>query len=258
MYLIAEIGTNHNGSENTAIKLVRAAVEAGASAVKMNYWQTDLLTSKTSSWYERCKALELDYQTLVNCAGICYENDVNFIIAPWAAELVEDSAVISDKLKISSGELTNHKLLRSCRKTEKQTILSIGMATDNEILEAYHILNPQIMMHCVSLYPCPADKANLGRIKWLKENYPAQIGYSSHVVGETDKIAAYTTGADPIEVHFNINGNVCVDDQFSFRPEDVRRVIYICNEIDTLFKEARVADWAMRNKLRRGKSGLRE
>lgn len=261
MYLIAEIGTNHNGNEKTAFKLVNAAAKSGAHAVKMNHWKADLLVSKNSDWYDRCKSLELSIDCLKLCADICHEEGIDFIVAPWSSELVEEAAEIADKLKIASGELTNNGLLQTCNFTGMSTILSTGMATDKEIDYAVDLLQPDAIMHCVSLYPTPIECVNLHRIEILKKAYDnwCRIGYSSHTHGVTDIFVAYAFGTKIIEKHFNVEGNNCVDDNISIQPMQVPKIISTLHIIDQMkvntFGEDRIN---IKNLRRNSKTGLRE
>lgn len=261
MYLIAEIGTNHNGNSETAFKLVNAAIEAGVQAVKMNYWKADLLVSKDSDWYQRCKDLELSYEVLKKCSIICQSAGIDFIIAPWSAQLVEESVEIADKLKVASGELTNDGLLQAIEITGISSIISTGMATMKEISHAIDLLEPDIIMHCVSLYPCPMDKVNIKRIDTLRRDYGDMyhIGYSSHSYYYLDKVVAYIKGALAIEFHFNIPNNKCFDNEISLLSDDVKMLFDMLNSIDKMYEKSDGSDFYMKEKLRRDpETGLRK
>ena len=259
MYVIAEIGTNHNGKEQTAFELVNAAVKTGVQAVKMNYWKADLLADRSSNWYRRCKELELSISCLRLCSGICHDEGLDFIVAPWAPELVEEAYEVADKFKIASGELNYDSLLFACSKKNISTILSTGMATRKEILHATELLDPDVIMHCVSLYPTPYNHVNLKRIKNLQDDFwYIDIGYSSHTEGIQDVLAAYVLGAKIIEKHFNILENRCVDEDISLSITCTKLMIENLKRIDSMMEDATGEDFINKSKLRRGGSGLRE
>jgi sialic acid synthase SpsE len=252
MYLIAEIGTNHNGVEAKAFRLVAAAAKTGVQAIKMNYWKADSLVHPSSNWYDRCKQLELEFGTLETCRQICQQYHKDFILAPWSAELVSEADELADKFKVASGELTNDKLLSAIYDTGVTSLLSTGMATNDEISKAVDILEPDVVMHCVSLYPCPINKINIKRINKLKKiYYDRQIGYSSHTVGHLDKVAAFCMGANVIEFHFNIPENECVDEKVSLYSENVEELISMLKMIEQMEINSDFADYFMRDKLRR-------
>lgn len=260
MYLIAEIGTNHNGDEALAMRLVAEAAKTGVQAVKMNYWKPDLLVSPTSEWYERCKQLTIEFGTLEACAQVCNQYGVDFIIAPWSHELVEESAEIADKFKVASGELTNQLLLEAIYETSVSSILSTGMATDAEVAWAVDILEPDTILHCVSLYPTPVDCINMPRFFALqKEYFDYRIGYSSHTIGTLDKVLAYAMGAKTIEFHFNLLDNHAVDESISLYPQDVSNLIGMIQMCDKMNEEVYGTDVSMISTLRRDpRTGLRE
>jgi sialic acid synthase SpsE len=260
MYLIAEIGTNHNGDPDTAYRLVDAAVETGVNAVKMNHWDADLLVSKHSRWYQRCKNLTLPYETLKKCSLICNKAGIDFIIAPWSAHLVEESVEIADKIKIASGELTNDGLLQAVNLSGASSILSTGMATFEEINHAVDILQPDVLMHCVSLYPTKLEETNLTRIRKLYNEFQdwCRVGYSSHTGSILDIIAAYCLGAKTIEFHFNVRNNQCLDDEISFESIEVLPLVKKLKSIDTMLEDTTGVDLRMKDKLRRNpETGLR-
>jgi len=261
MYVIAEIGTNHNGNSDTAILMVEAAAESGVQAVKMNHWDADLLVSKESWWYQRCKDLTLPWETLEECSQICGSMGIDFIIAPWAAHLVETASEIADKLKIASGELTNRQLLEACAANGISTILSTGMATDQEIDWAVNTLEPDVIMHCVSLYPTLPKQVNLQKIYHLQTMYGSmyKIGYSDHTVGTLACTAAYAMGAKVIEKHFNLENNPCTDQQISANPTMVKDLVNQLYLLDKMLQNSSGADRVKIPVLRRNsETGLRE
>lgn len=261
MYIIAEIGTNHNGDPAVALDLIRSACTTGVQAVKMNYWEIDQLADKSSSWYERGKKLQLRIEVLYEAQDYCSLFDVDFIVAPFVTgwEALHRLATISNKFKIASGELTNRLLLNSCKALGMPSILSTGMSTMEEIRHAVSILSPETIMHCVSLYPTPYEHAGLGRIGTLRKVFPSiDIGYSDHTVGTLACVAAYSRGCSTIEKHFNLVGNKCADSELSINEDEMKTMLRDFRKIDSMYTGFLPRDMISKSKLRRGPSGLRE
>ena len=173
---IAEIGNNHNGNPTVALELVREALDAGASGVKLPLLRADLLVDKDmmppahandgKTWRERLQRLELPIDVLAQAREICGARNKLFVCTPLHESLVEQAAELAHMIKIASGDLTHKPILRKARRYAKnRTILSTGMASKEEITEAVDIARPQYLLHCVSLYPTPSSLANLGKIR---------------------------------------------------------------------------------------------
>ncbi len=214
-FIIAEAGVNHNGSFRTAIDLIHAAAKAGADAVKFQTYRADELTVAGShrdmlaryqtplDWYPQLK-------TEAEALG------VEFMSSPFdieSARFLKDLGV--KWLKIPSGELTNHDFMGDVGKLGLPIILSTGMATMREIVDAICCIWPhnegQIsLLHCVSAYPAPVSSSNLRAMDSLREVYSGvQVGLSDHTLGDTMAIAAVAMGATIIEKHITL----CFEDE---------------------------------------------
>jgi len=261
MYLIAEIGTNHNGDHETAVKLVESAINAGVDAIKMSLIEADQIALKSSPQWKRFKYLELAEETFEVCTNLAHAKGVDVIIAPFGVDLVPKAIQWADKLKIASGELTNDDLLKACHQSVLPCILSTGMADVDEICHAVEILKPEVVMHCVSLYPTKDNEANLRRItrlNWVFDvGESSSIGYSDHTRDIFACVIACALGATTIEKHFNIAGNDCVDKYISCGPDDFRRLRLQLRRVEAMLKVNADFDLVNRAKLRRGPSGLR-
>lgn len=286
-YLIAEIGTNHNGDAALAIDLAHAAISARADAIKVQMFEADSLVLKGTpaaahakefhySQYERMKSLELPDEAYQEISRLCYEHDMRFVVSPFSPELVEKAVNLGASwLKVASGELTNTELLKAVKETQKRSILSTGMATEVEIRRAVDMLEPMALMHCVSLYPTPPQSANLGMITRLREAYPTRskaayidglvvaypgmlIGYSDHTAGLNACMMAVALGATVFEKHLKLsNTHRCADMQLSATPEEMLELRGQLWDSRLMLRETNFADVRMRRILRRGPSGLR-
>lgn len=215
-FVIAESGSNHEGSIDDAVQLIREASKAGANAVKFQSF-----TSKTLFAHkEYTKILKIPENALDNVDDIVlkkewYEtlykeankNKIILMSTPFSVEVVDDMDKYVPIYKIASCDIDNIPLLRKVASTKKPVILSTGLATNKDIKNALNILknNEVALLHCSVEYPTPLENARLNRIvvmnKLFKKNI---IGYSDHTIGIDAPIIAYTLGAKIIEKHFTI------------------------------------------------------
>ena len=221
VFIIAEIGINHNGEVGRAKQLIDVAVSAGCNAVK--FQKRDIETSYTpefldsyreSPWgktqREQKQALELSYDDYVEIDKYC---DVKGI--PWFASVWDNNSVEFIKKfnlaynKIASLVLPNTEILKLIAAQKKYTFISTGASTIQEIDEAVRIFRDMgcmfELMHCNSTYPMKDEYANLSVIQSLKGTYCCDVGYSGHETGIQISLAAATLGATSIERHITLD-----------------------------------------------------
>ncbi|SDY17916.1 N-acetylneuraminate synthase/N,N'-diacetyllegionaminate synthase [Evansella caseinilytica] len=246
VYIIAEIGVNHNGSVAAAKKLVDIAADAGADAVKFqsghpkntkikampfaDYQQSRV---KADSSYEMSMGLMLSYEDHVQLKNYCTAKKIEFLSSPFDLPSVDWLEKLGVKMiKIPSGELTNTPLLLKIADQNKPLILSTGMADIGEIAGAVQRLRkvndkPLAILHCVSLYPTPYEKLNLAFIRTLKAVFPEHIiGFSDHSLGIPAAVAAVALGAKVIEKHLTLDKQLeGPDHQASLAPDEFRELV---------------------------------
>ncbi len=211
MYFIAEIGFNHNGDMKIASKMIKAAAEAGANAVKFQTYRASDLALPSSPHFEAIKSGEMDLEQHLELAETAKSYQIDFLSTPysnWAVDLLEKVGVKA--YKIASMDLTNEELLRYVAKTGKPLILSTGMATLQEIKSTViflHKLNsgPVTLLHCLSKYPANPSDINLAFMKKMQEECKCPVGYSDHMKGTTACFLAAILGAEVIEKHFTLD-----------------------------------------------------
>tara|TARA_B100001123_G_scaffold445050_1_gene595607 strand:+ start:2942 stop:3958 length:1017 start_codon:yes stop_codon:yes gene_type:complete len=224
-YIVAEIGVNHNGSLGIALDSIKAAAKSGADAVKFQSFDADEFMSqgkefytyktsrgkKTENMYKMFKRLELSNEWYKKIIKISKKYRVDFFCT--AGDEASANFINNNKLKfikISSPDLTNYPLLKHVAKLRRKTIISTGMADQQEIDKAVKIFKiektPIILMHCVSIYPTPEQEAHLLRITSLRERYKnIEIGYSDHTLGADSAMISLSLGASIFEKHFTLN-----------------------------------------------------
>lgn len=216
--LIAEIGSVHDGSFGNACKLIEAAAECGADAVK---FQTHIAEAETlpdapapsyfkdeprMDYFRRTGFTPEQWKKLSDCA---VSAGVAFLSSPFsleAVDLLEKTGMAA--YKIPSGEVTNIPMLERIAQTGKPVLLSSGMSDWTELDAAVAVFKgkaPVTVMQCSSVYPCPPEKVGLNVLREMAERYRSPVGYSDHTLGFAAPIAAAALGASVIEKHFTFS-----------------------------------------------------
>jgi sialic acid synthase SpsE len=220
VYIIAEIGVNHDGKLALAKKMIKAAKKSGADAVKFQSFRTEEFMANKQIIYKYDKSKEKMYSMFQRLefknhwynilSKYCKQIKIDFITSIADSESLKNYLKINPKfIKLSSEDLINYPLLKTLSKLKKTIIVSTGMADEIEIKIALNILkkNKIIILHCVSLYPTSLKNINLNRIISLKK-FGFPVGFSDHTVGIKASIYAVLLGAKIIEKHFTINKNL--------------------------------------------------
>jgi N,N'-diacetyllegionaminate synthase len=204
--IIAEAGINHNGSMDTAKKLIVSAYRAGADYVKFQTYIPEKLYIKSSPGYEECKKWHLSFDQQAELKKYCDKTGIKFLSTPFDEESVDFLCELGvDYLKIPSGEITNLPLIEHIARKKKPVILSTGMATFDETSDAVGVLGKLVIMHCVSLYPAPYKTLHLRYMRTLQEAFDCPVGFSDHSIGSRAAIAAVAMGASMIEKHVTLD-----------------------------------------------------
>lgn len=229
-YIIAELGSNHNGDMDVARKLIDQAKAAGCHCVKFQSWSKESIFSKEV--YEQNFFLKDDYrsrsdytlegivekfsiseQELLDMRDYCVQAGLDFASTPFSQREVD---FLVDELgasfvKIASMDLNNYPFLEYIARKGKPVMLSTGLSELSEIDTAVRTIenagNTQIiLLHCVSIYPPKDEEVNLNNIDMLRANYPLYpVGFSDHSIGTAIPLAAVAKGACVIEKHFTLD-----------------------------------------------------
>ena len=256
-FIIAEAGVNHNGSLELAKKMIDAAVEAGADAVKFQTFKAEKVVSRYApkaeyqkktttadeSQLEMVKKLELDaaaHQTLID---YCKKKNIRFLSTPFDLDSIDLLNELGlDIFKIPSGEITNLPYLRKIGALKKEIILSTGMADLGEIEEALDVLTGArtklkdiTVLHCNTEYPTPMQDVNLKAMQTIKTAFPGiHVGYSDHTEGIEVPIAAVAMGATIIEKHFTLDKSLPGSDyKASLEPDELTAMVKAIRNIET-------------------------
>ena len=246
-YIIAEIGSNHNGSFDLACELIEKAKFAGANAVKFQTFKAENHYSKNTpkislykeDIYSLIESLEIDRTWHIKLSKLCEDLGMDFMDSPCDFEAIElAKSVDMDILKVASFDMVDSKLIRKIAQTGKGIMLSTGMANLSEIQNAINICHSEnnhniVLLQCTSLYPAPVKLSNLNAMKTLKQAFGCIVGYSDHTLGDHIACAAVANGAKVIEKHYTFNKNAKgPDHQFAIEPNDLKDMISKIREIE--------------------------
>ena len=258
VFIIAEAGVNHNGSIDTALRLIDAAAEAGANAVKFQTFTADRLVSKSAqkadyqkaatgadeTQYEMLKKLELsdgDHRVLM---AHCIERGVQFLSSAFDVEGVRylDSLGLP-MVKVPSGEITNLPYLRAVSECRKPILMSTGMSTLDEVGAAIDVMGKGTditLLQCTTEYPCPFQNANLKAMATMGEHFGRPVGYSDHTIGIEVSVAAVAMGATVIEKHFTLDRRMAgPDHSASIEPDELRRLVSSIRNVELAMGDGR-------------------
>lgn len=253
IFIIAEAGVNHNGSLETARRLIDAAAAAGADAVKFQTFKTENLvcrnakkaayqmetTGAEESQFDMLKKLELTPDMHRELISYCREKNILFLSTPFDLDslyFLVDCGLAT--IKIPSGEITNYPLLKEAAKSGRRIILSSGMSTLEEVREAVAVLRANggtdiTVLHCNTEYPTPFSDVNLRAMQTIKEEIGISVGYSDHTPGIEASVAAAALGAEVIEKHFTLDKKMeGPDHKASLEPDELAEMVRAVRHIE--------------------------
>ena len=254
VFIIAEIGINHNGDINLAKRLIDNAADAGADAVKFQkrdvetvYSKEILDTSRESPWGETQRdqkfGLEFDEKEYKIIDEYCKKKKIKWFASAW--DLKSFSFLLNYNLdynKIASAMIIDEKLLEAVAKQKKYTFISTGMSSYEHIDKAVKIFKDNNcefeLMQCVSAYPFDDGLANLNLIQAMKKKYNCKVGYSGHEKGGLAiSVAAVALGATSIERHITLDRTLYGSDQAaSLTQEGFKNLVKAIKKVEKAIK----------------------
>lgn len=249
IFIIAEIGINHNGDVEIAKQLIDVAKDAGADAVKFQKRTIDLVYSKEmldspreSPWGTTQRAqkegLEFGLDEYKVIDAYCNEKGIEWFASAWDIESQKFLRQFDLKYnKIASAMVVYEDLLKDVASEKKHTFISTGMTEIDQIDRAVEIFRgkdcPFELMHCVSTYPMEDEDANLNCIKTLRDRYQCNVGYSGHEVGLAVSYAAAALGITSLERHITLDRAMYGSDQAaSVEPMGFRQLVGAVRKIE--------------------------
>lgn len=241
VYIVAEIGINHNGDLDIAKRLIDVANFTGCDAVKFQKRIPEFCVPpeqqdrmRETPWgyityLEYRSRMEFGLEEYREIDRYCREKGITWFASCWDEPSVDFMRQFDPPCyKIPSAALTNTALLKHFQKTGRPLILSTGMSTIDEIRSAVEVLGIDnlLIAHCTSTYPCPPKELNLKMIETLRNEFPCPIGYSGHEVGLPTTIAAVALGVSYVERHVTLDRAMWGSDHAaSVEPGGVERLV---------------------------------
>jgi N-acetylneuraminate synthase len=246
-YIIAEVGSNHNGDMGLCRRLIDAAAEAGAHAVKFQSWTDRSLIAEEEyarnteysdkkkhfgSLKEMVTAYQLTADQHREVHALCHARGVAFCSTPFSTEEVD----LLEKLdvpffKIASMDVTNPPLLKYVAAKQRPVIISTGMASLAEVEQAVETVRSEgneqiVLLHCISIYPPDYASIHLRNMATLQQAFDVPVGFSDHSLGTAIPLAAITLGAAVIEKHFTLDQDMAGwDHAISANPAELRTIV---------------------------------
>jgi pseudaminic acid synthase len=246
-FVVAEVSANHNHSLSRAIEIVRAATQAGADAVKLQTYTADTLTidsdrewfkvPSTTLWggrtlHQLYTEAHTPWEWHEELFRVAREEGLVCFSTPFDTTAVAFLESLGSPMhKVASFELVDTQLLETIGRTGKPVIASVGMATQDEIVEALSALRgsgagPIALLKCTSAYPAPPESMNLRTIPHLRATFGVVAGLSDHTMGSAVAVAAVSLGASIVEKHFTLRrADGGPDSAFSMEPAEFAQMV---------------------------------
>jgi N-acetylneuraminate synthase len=255
VYVIAEIGINHNGSLDIARRLIDLAKASGCDAVKFQKRTPDKCVPAEMrdkmretpwgyiSYLEYRHKIEFGYDEFRQIDQYCRAQKIVWFASCWDVDSVAFLEEFNTPcLKVPSAALTDRELLEAVRATGRPVMLSTGMSSMEQIEAAVAVLGTDrlLLAHATSTYPCPKEELNLRMITTLAERFDCPIGYSGHEVGLATTVAAIALGASFIERHITLDRAMWGSDQAaSIEPQGLKRLVKDIRNVESALGDGR-------------------
>lgn len=244
-YIIAEAAVSHQGEIETAKKMVYMAHAVGCDAIKfqMHVLDNEMLRDVPTSdnfaepLYDTLANTELTLDEHRELKKLCESLGIHYLCTPFSAAATD----ILDELgvpvfKVGSGEMTNIPLIRHIASKGKPMIVSTGMSLIEEIQETVDVLKstgvPFLLTHCVSAYPCPYNRVNLGNVPRYRELFQVPVGLSDHSIGIYTSLGAVALGACLVEKHYTLDKlQKGPDHAVSLEPHELGELVKGCRAV---------------------------
>ncbi len=240
-YIIAELAGNHHNDFDLAVKMIEAAADAGADAVKLQHFTADGITvDSDKSWFDlgevtmhkAYKAFETPWEWSADLKAKANSLGLHLFSSPFDLNAVDYLAELDmPAYKIASFELVDMTLLKAVAKTGKPVIMSTGMGKLSEIEEAVATLRDNgcdeiVLLKCTSSYPAPPEEANLRTIPFLRDLFNCPAGLSDHTMGIALPVASVAMGASVIEKHFILDRSMGgAESSFALEPFELKLLV---------------------------------
>lgn len=251
VYVVAEIGNNHEGDVDVARRMIEEAAATGVDAVKFQTFRTELYVSPANrERFDRLHGFELAPEDFASLAKVAREHGLDFVSTPFDLPSAEVLRPLVDAMKIASGDVDFYPLIDVAARSGRPLILSTGASDVPLVQKAVDAVRrvhgptgPGLaVLHCVSAYPVPDGEANLAAIPTLQAAFPGlPVGYSDHTMGIDACLAAVALGARIVEKHFTLDHAYSSfrDHQLSAEPQEMKDLVSRARRVATMRGDGR-------------------
>jgi N,N'-diacetyllegionaminate synthase len=256
-FVVAEAGSNHNGSIEQAKRMIDVAADSGADAVKFQVFRVKTMYPNKpidvkylknmgieEDLYSIIKRYEMPYEWLDELCGYAKKRDINFMATPFDVEGVKILNPYVSVYKIASYEALYGDLIEAVKRTGKPVFISLGGCSEREVdllMEKllYDYVDKTVLLHCIAKYPAPLNQINLKVIPYLSEKYNVHVGYSDHTAEPlTAPMIAVGLGAKVIEKHFTLSKMLPGPDHaFALEPDELKDMIEAIRATEITIKD---------------------
>lgn len=251
IYLIAEVGGNHEGSFDKAVEICSLAIDSGTDCVKFQLYTADGLVNPclSSDRHAHFRNFELSIEQHIYLAKLCIDSGVDYAASVWQLDVLKYIDQYLSFYKIGSGDLTAFPLVKEFALRGKPIILSTGLSTFQEVQrtvkyirsvnDIYSTQGMLTLLQCTSMYPIPDHDANLSVINTLASIPNVSVGYSDHTRGLDALVYSVAVGARVLEFHFTDkrDGQSFRDHSVSLMRDEVNELRQRCNKVCELLGE---------------------
>ncbi|MCS7205823.1 MAG: N-acetylneuraminate synthase family protein [Leptospiraceae bacterium] len=235
-YVIAEIGINHNGNEDLAIKMIEQAAKAGANAVKFQLYKTENFIEKKASLplafegslFDFFQRYEFPQEVWMKLKKVAHQNKVDFLCSVFDDESLRfyHEKLNSKMIKVASTDINNYLLLEKIKELNYQFILSTGATEEQEIEQVVERFGkPFAILECVSNYPSQTQDYLLSLLPYWEKKYECLVGVSDHTLDHKVSLISVLFGGRLIEIHFTIDKKLSGPDQkLSITPKELKKL----------------------------------
>jgi len=272
-YVVAEAGSNHNGSLETAYELIDVAADAGADAVKFQTFRAEDLYVEDSggveyldderSIYDIIESMEMPYEWIPDLYDHCRDRGVHFLSTPFDERSADHLAEYVPAWKVASYTSSHHPFLRYLADTDKPVVMSTGAHDHEEVAASVEVLKQAgvealALLHCVAAYPTPLADANVRVVERLRDSFGVRSGLSDHTLDPVvAPSAAVALGATIVEKHFTLDKTMeGPDHEFALEPDELDRMVTAIRETERVLGSGEIrvldAEQELYEKARRG------
>jgi N-acetylneuraminate synthase/N,N'-diacetyllegionaminate synthase len=240
VFIVAEVGSNHNQTLGQARQLIEVAARAGVDAVKFQLFKAEnLYPNKDDAMFKIMKSIELPWEWLEELVDYAKSFGLMFLASPFSRDAVDIlESLGAPAFKWASSETINLPLLRYAAEKMKPLLVATGMCDLADVTAAVEVIRSAgnqdiVLLQCTSLYPALPDQVNLRVMDTMKDTFHLPVGFSDHTLGFNITAAAVARGACVIEKHITLSRTMEGPDHFyAIEPDELKQMVEVIRNVE--------------------------